>query len=242
LEPKVTLSHLPLAPAIAPPTALADDAGRNSSPALRFGVTFRPRGRHDGADLLELFNEDRFLRDASVTEPFASPQALEKWLGGIAATERFEAVAVHQAKVVGFCGLYKLGDQLSHTGWLMLGVRESMQRRGIGSRLLQIVIAAARIAVNIRRVQLTVLRDNTAAIQLYRKFDFEFEGLHRHFVRRGDDFVDAFTMARIFDDYLAAPGEFARPAPFGLPVFTAPIGKTEGRVGVAPRVRAAGIR
>ena len=39
--------------------------------------------------------------------------------------------------------------------------------------------------------------DNDPAIKLYRRFGFEIEGRHRDFVRRGDSFVDGYTMARL---------------------------------------------
>jgi putative acetyltransferase len=163
------------------------------------GVLFRPRKLGDAADLFELFNEKRFLLQASARDPFASLEELQTWFDRIAAANRFEAVAVFQSKVVGFVGLYVHGDNLSHSGWLMLGVREAMQGRGIGSALLQIMIATANVVAKLQRVQLTVFKDNTGAIKLYRKFGFEFEGLHRRFVRRGEEYVDAYTMARLFD-------------------------------------------
>jgi RimJ/RimL family protein N-acetyltransferase len=49
----------------------------------------------------------------------------------------------------------------------------------------------------LRRVQLNLFVDNEAAIQTYRKFGFENERRHRRFLLRGDQFLDAFTMARL---------------------------------------------
>lgn len=60
---------------------------------------------------------------------------------------------------------------------------------------------------NLRRVQLTVFTGNAPAIRLYRRFGFEFEGLHRSFSRRGADYVDAYSMAVIFDEKPPPGGE-----------------------------------
>lgn len=177
-----------------------------SAPFRGDDLTFRSREAQDDCGLLELFNEERFLHDASAREPFASCEDMRIWLDGVAAAQKFEIVAVLQGEIVGFGGLYTLGDGQSHLGWLMLGVREAFQGRGIGSILLHMLVATAQVFVGLQRIQLTVFSDNEAAMGLYKKFGFEIEGRHRRFARRGADFVDAFTMALLFDD-----GEAAQP-------------------------------
>ncbi len=175
------------------------------------GLRIRVRDDRDTADLLELFNEERFLHYASARGPFATADELQFWLANIACSKRFEAVGVIAGKTIGFGGLYVMGDGLSHSGWILLGVRETFQGRGIGARLLQILLATASIMIGLRRVQLTVFSDNEPAIKLYRRFGFEIEGRHRDFVRRGDGFIDALTMAKLYGDREAASVEFAPP-------------------------------
>jgi len=163
------------------------------------GLRIRLRDNRDSSDLLELFNEERFLRYASARGPFSSPDELQIWLANIACSKKIEAVGVFAGKTIGFGGLYVMGDGLSHSGWILLGVREAFQGRGIGAKLLQVLMASASIMIGLRRVQLTVFGDNDPAIKLYRRFGFEVEGRHRDFVRRGDGFVDALTMAKLYD-------------------------------------------
>lgn len=167
-------------------------------------LIFRLRTAQDDHGLLALFNEERFLHDASVREPFASCEDMRIWLDGVIAAQKFEIVAILRGEIVGFGGLYALAEAQSHLGWIILGVREAFQGRGIGSILMHMLIATARVFVGLQRVQLTVFSDNAAAMGLYKKFGFEIEGRHRRFVRRGADFVDAFTMALLFDDEEAA--------------------------------------
>ena len=100
-------------------------------------------------------------------------------------------------RTIGFAGLYVMGDGLEHSGWVLIGVREAFQARGVGPRLLKTLLGAATVVFGLRRVQLTVFDDNEPAIKLYRRFGFEIEGRHRDFIRRNDGFVDGYTMARL---------------------------------------------
>ncbi len=177
-----------------------------SAPFRGDDLSFRSREPRDNCGLLALFNEERFLHGASAREPFASCEDMLIWLDGVLAAQKFEIVAVLQDELVGFGGLYVLGDGQSHSGWLMLGVREAFQGQGIGSILMHMLVATGQVFVGLQRLQLTVFSDNEPAIRLYEKFGFEIEGRHRRFARRGTDFVDAFTMALLLDD-----GEAAQP-------------------------------
>jgi L-phenylalanine/L-methionine N-acetyltransferase len=88
----------------------------------------------------------------------------------------------------------------------MLGVCEEAQGRGVGSTLIAILLATAKLRANLRRVQLTIFTHNTLAVRLYRSFGFQFEGLHRRFSRQGDGYVDAYSMAVIFGNELCPAG------------------------------------
>jgi putative acetyltransferase len=171
---------------------------------LQNTLVVRPRGPQDDTGLFALFNEVRFLHDASTREAFQSCEEMRSWLDGVVASQRFELVALIGTELVGFGGLYVLGDGQSHSGFLALGVRDAYQGQGIGTIVMHMLVATGQIYVGLRRLQLTVFSDNAAAISLYRKFGFEIEGRHRSFARRGADFVDAFTMARLFGENEAA--------------------------------------
>ncbi len=161
-------------------------------------LRFRLRERRDDADLFELFNQERFLRYASARGPFSSSEELQAWLANIACRNRAEVVAVTGDKTVGFGGLFVMGDGLSHSGWILLGVHDAYQAQGIGAKLLHMLTAIASVTIGLRRVQMTVFADNEHAIRLYKRFGFEVEGVHRDFVRRGEGFIDALTMAKVY--------------------------------------------
>ena len=159
------------------------------------------RPEHAGG-LFAFFNERQFIQRASTRAPLANEDEVNLWLDGIIAPRKFEVVAISDEKLVAFGGLYVHGDLLDHCGSLMLGVCEEAQGRGIGSTLVAILLATAKLRANLRKVQLTVFTDNASAIRLYRSFGFQFEGLHRCFSRRGDGYVDAYSMAVIFGSEL----------------------------------------
>ncbi len=207
MEPQI-FRHGPESPSAPACTATVLDPPRRSFAPE--GFQFCPRRPEHGAGLLALFNEPQFLERASTRGPLADASDLNAWLDRIVAARRFETVALSHAQPVAFAGLYVHGDLLDHCGSLMLGVRENVQRRGVGSTLMALMLTTAKLRANLRRVQLTVFTGNAPAIRLYRAFGFQFEGLHRSFARQGDGYVDAYSMAVIFGD---EPRPGAPPAP-----------------------------
>jgi putative acetyltransferase len=71
-------------------------------------------------------------------------------------------------EVAGY-SIYRDGDGLVDI--LRLGVREAFRGNGVGARLLRVSIS-----VGTRGAMLTVAKDNTPAINLYKKYGFEITG------------------------------------------------------------------
>ena len=82
-----------------------------------------------------------------------------------------------------------------HCSRLGMSVAKAYRKQGIGTRLLEEVLAWARAAGRIRRIELEVLANNPAAIALYRKLGFVQEGSKRQAVHVGGQFVDVLDMA-----------------------------------------------
>jgi ribosomal protein S18 acetylase RimI-like enzyme len=89
-------------------------------------------------------------------------------------------VAVSAAgEVVGWCDVTPLDrPSLAHRGVLGMGLLPQYRGHGIGTRLIQSALVAAR-AFGLRRVELTVREHNTGAFELYKKTGFEIEGVQR---------------------------------------------------------------
>ena len=89
-------------------------------------------------------------------------------------------VAEVENKLAGF--IAALGGDLKrnqHSAYLVLGVLEDYQGQGIATKLFNRVFEWAK-EVEITRLELTVIKDNTKAFNLYRKMGFVLEGEKVH--------------------------------------------------------------
>jgi RimJ/RimL family protein N-acetyltransferase len=88
-------------------------------------------------------------------------------------------VAVDRGRVVGWCDVMpQTRAGVTHTGGLGMGVVAGYRGQGIGYRLLEATVAKA-LANGLSRIELEVFASNRAAIALYERFGFEWEGLKR---------------------------------------------------------------
>ncbi len=107
-------------------------------------------------------------------------------------------VAVTAGEVVGWSDVTpKERPIYAHGGVLGMGLLPPFRGRGIGTRLIRSVLAAARNA-GMHRVELTVREGNTGAIALYRKVGFAVEGLYRDAVQIGGIYENVICMALLF--------------------------------------------
>ena len=79
-------------------------------------------------------------------------------------------------------------------GTLALGVAETAQGYGVGSKLVAEAIAWSKYH-NLYRLQLQVQTNNTKALRLYQKFGFQTEGTLRRCALVNDEYVDKYQMA-----------------------------------------------
>lgn len=77
-----------------------------------------------------------------------------------------------------------------------ISVAHQAQRCGIGSALMGEMISMCDKWLRIERIELAVYSDNPA-VNLYRKFGFEEEGIGKRYAYRDGEYVDALFMARL---------------------------------------------
>jgi putative acetyltransferase len=101
--------------------------------------------------------------------------------------------------VVGNLGLetHPNRPRIRHAGSLGMAVRDDWQGKGVGTALMGAALDLADNWLNLRRIELSVYVDNSAAVALYKRFGFEIEGTHRRYAFRDGEYVDAYSMARI---------------------------------------------
>jgi RimJ/RimL family protein N-acetyltransferase len=109
-------------------------------------------------------------------------------------------VAVDAADVVvGWCDIQRRGQEgFQHVGKLGVGMLPEARGTGLGRRLMQAAIEAAR-RQGMERIELEVFASNTRAIALYERIGFVREGVKRR-VRKIDGRYDDDVMMAMFLD------------------------------------------
>ncbi|OCI95773.1 acetyltransferase [Rhizobium sp. AC27/96] len=117
---------------------------------------------------------------------------------GMIAKGNPQFVALAGSDVVGWCDISRHAfPSHAHAGHLGMGIIPAYRGQGLGRRLIQTTLQAAR-NTGMERVELSVHADNIRAIALYEKVGFVREGLARRSVRIDGRYKDAIHMAIIF--------------------------------------------
>ncbi|HEH9413755.1 GNAT family N-acetyltransferase [Aeromonas salmonicida] len=123
---------------------------------------------------------------------------LSQWQRRLESSDVVALVAEVDGLLVGQISLHmEPNPRRKHVAGIGMGVRDDWAGKGVGSALMAAALDLADNWLNLRRIELTVYRDNAAALALYRKFGFEQEGLARGYAFRQGEYVDALYMARI---------------------------------------------
>ena len=108
-------------------------------------------------------------------------------------------------EVVGWCDVVRLDQESFRHGWrLGMGLLPTVRGRGVGRRLAEAAIAAAR-AKGAERIELEVFASNTRAIALYERLGFVREGVKRHARKLDGAYDDVVQMALLFVQGDSAP-------------------------------------
>jgi len=109
-------------------------------------------------------------------------------------------------EVVGWCDVVRLDQESFRHGWrLGMGVLPAVRGRGVGRRLAEAAIAAAK-AQGAERIELEVFASNTRAIALYERLGFVREGVKRRARKLDDAYDDIVQMALLLAEGGSAVG------------------------------------
>lgn len=109
-------------------------------------------------------------------------------------------VLLNNQSVVGWCDITPLDRSIyAHVGVLGIGITEAHRNQGLGKRLIQTALDAAK-KKGLSRIQLTVREHNYRAIRLYEHFGFLREGLHVNAEKRNGQFESLISMALLYTD------------------------------------------
>ena len=136
------------------------------------------------------------FRHGTLRMPYQSVESIKQRLGTHDPNRHF-LVAVKEDVLAGQGALFRRQGRESHSGFIVLGVRDDHHRQGIGQALLTALTDIADNWIGLTRLDLTVNVDNEPAIKLYERHGFEHEGRQRAATLRDGKLVDAFMMARL---------------------------------------------
>lgn len=83
-----------------------------------------------------------------------------------------------------------------HRAYLVLGVHEDYQGQGVATKLFHKVFDWAK-DVGITRLELTVIKNNTKAFNLYRKMGFVIEGEKVHSLKINGEYVNEYYLYKL---------------------------------------------
>ena len=107
-------------------------------------------------------------------------------------------VAEFDGKIIGNIDLMINGRQmLNHTGYVGMGIHENWQSRGIGTKMLKILIEWVDQNSDIEIVWLQAFSNNIKGLNLYSNIGFEETGRQKDFIKTlSGDYIDNVIMTR----------------------------------------------
>ena len=98
---------------------------------------------------------------------------------------KYYFVAKLNSEIVGFCGVSQILDELDITN---IVTKKDKRNSGIASSLLTKIISFAN-TLNIKTITLEVNENNTSALHLYEKFNFQKVGIRKNYYNGKDNAI-----------------------------------------------------
>lgn len=90
-------------------------------------------------------------------------------------------------------------EKNKHVGFLGISILKEFRKIGIGTAMMQYIMEWARRQKGLEKVSLTVFSTNEAAINLYRTFGFQIEGMSKRQYRIEGKYIDETIMGKFLD-------------------------------------------
>jgi len=158
-------------------------------------MTIRPLRAEHWRDCYEIWRARRVLWGTLQLPSQSEDEVRDKVGNPPPNMHRFGAVV--EDRVVGAATVSLARGRRSHTGYVGVSVHDDCQQRGIGRALMEAILDLADNWLNLSRLELEVMVDSEAALNLYRHSGFEVEGRKRRAIFRAGQCVDTFVMGRL---------------------------------------------
>jgi len=160
------------------------------------GILVRPVHQDDAADLYAIISRPEVSRTLVYTPSIELIDTLE-WINK-KDNNNIRLVAEVNGRAVGSGTMSAFQNpRMKHAGGLGMMVHPDYWNQRVGTALMAGLLNIADNWLNLKRVELSVFTENTAAIRLYEKFGFEKECLMRKCIFGDGRFQDEYFMARL---------------------------------------------
>lgn len=103
----------------------------------------------------------------------------------------------NEKEIIGFIWAERgIPKRIRHSAYIVAGIREGYRGRGIGSSLFEELEKQAREKA-ITRLELTVIKENTAALNLYQKMGYRIEGEKPESLYTEGRYLDEYYMGKL---------------------------------------------
>ncbi|MFC4713528.1 GNAT family N-acetyltransferase [Planococcus dechangensis] len=127
-----------------------------------------------------------------------SAESFVKFIDVLNANEKSGVfIACEEHQVLGYLIVqHETPQRISHRAYIVAGVYSDSRGKGVGKALFSHMISWAK-SVQLHRLELTVIAENTSAVALYQNMGFEIEGVKRDSLLVNDGYVDEYYMAKL---------------------------------------------
>jgi putative acetyltransferase len=128
----------------------------------------------------------------------------EKWLkttlDDMEKKKSIHLFAESDGKIVGSCSISKkLTDRSEHVGTFGICLLQEYTGCGLGTKITQLVLDAAKKYLKIKIAELSVYSNNIIAQKLYKKIGFVYAGKIPRSIKQGRKFVDNIIMYKVLE-------------------------------------------
>ena len=162
--------------------------------------------REDDAEAFARWSHDAgYLRavDTDFARPISASEAAKRFSGdeGDPSAVAFRIRTLKEDRLIGFVALHSI-EWNNRAALLAIGIGEGEYRgKGYGSDALRLVLRYGFEELNLLRVGLDVISNNTAAVRAYEKVGFVHEGAMRKAVLRDGRHHDRLIMGILCDEW-----------------------------------------
>ncbi len=160
-------------------------------------LLIRGRNAHDWPLIVEIIHALP-AAEVSIDPHYAGNDYFREHLKAPDNKREFGLVAELDGKVIGSAALTRGINRLAHSGEIQhLMVNPTAQGQGVGSALLEAVVALSENMLNLSRVVHYIPVENARALNLHRKSGFVIEGRMRDGLFRDGRYLDVYVLARV---------------------------------------------